>query len=226
MKNLLTIIAVALALSGCSSLKPAAAKSQSASPAGGGGSIEFLNNIAVGSPTAQDRQLPGGNAGSSAETLMSPVHGAIEAYSPLQFKYAILTNATVEEMDNLKLLNFMEQWYGIPYRYGGTGKDGIDCSAFVYSMLAEVYGINSLPRISREQYKSTTRVSKKELKEGDLVFFHTRGRHKAVTHVGVYLRNDKFIHASASGVMISDLNESYYAQRYIGAGRPSPSNSF
>jgi cell wall-associated NlpC family hydrolase len=79
--------------------------------------------------------------------------------------------------------------------------------------------VASLPRTSKEQYESTHRVSRSELQEGDLVFFHTLGKRRIVTHVGVYLRNNKFIHASVSGVMISDMNDGYYDKHYIGAGR-------
>ena len=73
--------------------------------------------------------------------------------------------------------------------------------------------------MSKDQYYSTPRISKNHLQEGDLVFFHTNGRKKTVTHVGVYLRNNKFIHASISGVMISDMGDGYYASHFAGAGR-------
>jgi cell wall-associated NlpC family hydrolase len=76
----------------------------------------------------------------------------------------------------------------------------------------------SISRTCREQYADTRRIKKSQLQEGDLVFFKTRG--KSISHVGIYLRNNKFIHAStSSGVMISDLNEDYFDARYAGAGR-------
>jgi lipoprotein Spr len=77
----------------------------------------------------------------------------------------------------------------------------------------------SMPRTSKEQYETSHHIRRDELQEGDLVFFHTLGRRRTVTHVGVYLRNNKFIHASVSGVMISDLTEGYYNKHYVGAGR-------
>jgi lipoprotein Spr len=74
-----------------------------------------------------------------------------------------------------------------------------------------------LPRTAREQYKASERISRTELKEGDLVFFNTRG---GVSHVGIYLQNNKFIHASVSnGVVVSDMFDAYYLKRYVGAGR-------
>ncbi|MFN9802446.1 MAG: C40 family peptidase, partial [Bacteroidota bacterium] len=76
------------------------------------------------------------------------------------------------------------------------------------------------PRTSREQYEVSELIDREELKEGDLVFFHTRGRRNAITHVGVYLQNNTFVHASTSnGVSISDLDETYWKPRFRGGGR-------
>lgn len=122
----------------------------------------------------------------------------------------------VEAVTNEKLVNFLEEWYGTPYQFGGDSKKGVDCSAFTCAMMSEVYGL-SLPRTSREQYKAGQRVSKPDLMQGDLVFFNTTG---GVSHVGVYLHNNKFVHAStSSGVMISDLDDAYFKRRYLGATR-------
>ncbi|MBC7849131.1 MAG: C40 family peptidase [Chitinophagaceae bacterium] len=121
-------------------------------------------------------------------------------------------------MLNHRLLTFLESWYGTRYRYGGIDSTGIDCSAFVQSFLVTLYGV-MLPRTSQEQFTQCRKIKKSALQEGDLVFFRTQ-RKKAVSHVGVYLRNNKFAHAStSSGVMISDLDESYYSARFAGAGR-------
>jgi cell wall-associated NlpC family hydrolase len=122
-------------------------------------------------------------------------------------------------MTNTRLLEFMDEWYGTQYQYGGTTRDGVDCSAFVSILLGSVYDISHLPRSSREQYNQCRRLSKDELREGDLVFFHTNGKHHVVSHVGVYLRNNKFVHASVSGVMISDMQTGYYAEHFISGGR-------
>ena len=79
-----------------------------------------------------------------------------------------------------------------------------------------VYGF-AVPRTARQQYQASQHIKKNNLKEGDLVFFNTRG---GVSHVGLYLDNDYFVHASSSeGVTISSLNDNYYAKRFICGGR-------
>lgn len=140
----------------------------------------------------------------------------IETCLPLQFKYAQLMDVEVEAINNADLFNFIEDWWAVRYRYGGTTKRGVDCSSYTGQLLSEVYGF-SLPRTAREQYRVTQRIGRDELAEGDLVFFNTRG---GVSHVGVYLGNGYFTHSSShSGVTINSLDETYYSKRYIGGGR-------
>ena len=134
----------------------------------------------------------------------------------IQHKYAGLLQISPSTISNIVLLESIDEWYGTRYLYGGTTKRGIDCSAFVRAALKDAFGFE-LPRTAREQYHASRRVSTTELKEGDLVFFNTRG---GVSHVGIYLRNNKFVHSSTSrGVTISDLHDSYYMNRFIGGGR-------
>lgn len=221
MKNLLLLYCISIGLVSCHVFKKTATtkadtgtalKQQKSSPV-------FIENISIKNnrPGNNTRTIQANEASPrniSTESVISP-----EKSTSLQFKYAILLNVPVEEMHNYKLIELLENWYGTPYRMGGTGKTGIDCSAFVQSFIISMYGL-SLPRTSKEQYIQTERIPKDELKEGDLVFFRTQ-RKKNISHVGVYLRNNKFVHAStSSGVMISDLHENYFAERYAGAGRP------
>jgi lipoprotein Spr len=124
-------------------------------------------------------------------------------------------DAEVEQVPSIDLLTSIDQWMGTPYRMGGTTKAGIDCSGFVQTIYAAVYKIN-IPRTSKDQYNFCHAIPYDELKTGDLVFFNTTG---GVSHVGIYLQNNKFVHAFSSGVNISDLNDEYYAKRFIGAGR-------
>lgn len=140
----------------------------------------------------------------------------IELASPLQVKYSVLLNTPVEDINSTKMFEFIDEWYGTRYRLGGTTKKGIDCSAFSQYLFASVYGLN-LPRTAREQHKLTDRISRTDLTEGDLLFFNTRG---GISHVGVYLQNNKFVHAASSGgVMISDVFDDYWVRRFIGVGR-------
>ena len=108
---------------------------------------------------------------------------------------------------------------GVKYRYGGTSpKHGFDCSGLVqYTHRAA--GIK-LPRTTRQQYKVAKPISKKYLKAGDLVFFKI-AISRAVSHVGIYLGNNKFIHAPSSGkrVKISSLREKYWRKHFTSAGR-------
>jgi cell wall-associated NlpC family hydrolase len=140
----------------------------------------------------------------------------IEKCSSLQFKYAQLMNREVEAISNFALYNFIEEWWATRYRYGGTTKNGVDCSALTGALNREVYGIN-LPRTARDQYAACEKIDLEDLKEGDLVFFNTRG---GISHVGVYLGDNYFVHSSVhSGVTISSLEESYYSKKFLGGGR-------
>jgi len=141
---------------------------------------------------------------------------SIENANVLQLKYSVLLDTEVEAIQNLSLFQSIDEWFGTRYVYGGTTKKGIDCSAFVQAIFQDNYNID-LPRTAREQHKMATLISRTELKQGDLVFFNTIG---GVSHVGIYLQNNKFVHAASSGgVMISDLYEDYWMKRFIAAGR-------
>jgi len=143
----------------------------------------------------------------------------IELSAPLQFKYAILLDIPVEMINDSKLLELIDSWYGTKYKYGGDTRDGVDCSGFTKAFMASYYDVN-LTRNSAEMYDNSTHIKKKKLAQGDLVFFKTKGSKAGITHVGVYLCNNKFVHAAtSSGVIISDLDEDYYKARFVGGGR-------
>ena len=108
------------------------------------------------------------------------------------------------------------KYIGVPYSWGGENSvTGFDCSGLTSSVYRES-GI-MLPRTSREQYKAGIFVLKKDLQKGDLVFFKTRG--KAISHVGIFTGNSRFIHAPRKGktVRSQSLNSSYYQKHYAGA---------
>lgn len=109
------------------------------------------------------------------------------------------------------LYDHYNEWRGVRYKLGGLSKRGIDCSGFVYVTYKSRLGIN-LPRTTKLQSELGEKVSKKDLKTGDLVFFKTG---KITRHVGIYLEENMFLHASASnGVMISRLDNDYWKSNY------------
>ena len=106
---------------------------------------------------------------------------------------------------------------GTPYRYGGIDRDGMDCSGFTSRVYREA-SLPSLPRSTRDQFKQGRPVQRDSLQFGDLVFFNTTG--DSPSHVGVFIEDDVFAHASVTfGVTLSSLRSTYYKQRYIGARR-------
>ncbi len=134
----------------------------------------------------------------------------------LKLKYAELLGKDSDDIENLPLLKSVDEWYGTKYKMGGESKSGIDCSAFVQAVYLTAFGM-AVPRTAFEQYKAANRISATQMKEGDLVFFNTTG---GVSHVGIYMGNNKFVHASvARGVTVSDLFDPYYLKRFLGIGR-------
>ena len=108
------------------------------------------------------------------------------------------------------------RYLGVPYVWGGTSFDGVDCSGFVWAVFAK-NGIY-LARTADAQYEEGRHVATHDLRAGDLVFFQTYAL--GASHVGIYLGNGKFVHASSSnGVRVDQLNEDYYSERYLGARR-------
>lgn len=142
---------------------------------------------------------------------------AIENSTSVQFKYAQLLDMEVESVTNINLFTVIDEWWATRYRYGGSTKKGIDCSAFTGTLYTQAFHI-SLTRTAREQYNQCEKINNRdELLEGDLVFFNTRG---GISHVGVYLGNGYFVHSSVhDGVTISNLNEGYYNRKFISGGR-------
>ncbi|MBN8689776.1 MAG: C40 family peptidase [Armatimonadetes bacterium] len=132
-------------------------------------------------------------------------------------KPAVASKSTPTASGNA-LINTAYTCLGIRYVYGGTSRSGFDCSGFV-GWVYRQHGIN-LPRTAAQMWGVGRSISRSELRSGDLLFFRTRG--SRISHVGMYIGNNRFIHASSGGgrIRVNDLS-GYYAQRYAGARRIS-----
>ena len=140
-----------------------------------------------------------------------------EPLDPVIRKYAEIINVDPHNIDNYPLYRFIDQWYGTHYKWGGEDNAGIDCSALSQKLYSKVYGMELL-RTTKQQHKNCEKLNSDEAMEGDLIFF--RVHRLRVSHVGVYLSNGYFVHASRSqGVVISNLSSKYWHRRYAGCGR-------
>lgn len=126
-------------------------------------------------------------------------------------------------LDKAKLRESLRSFIGTPYRYGGTSKNGIDCSGLVFAVYRG-QGI-TLPRTVREQFRVGQSVSRSHLAVGDLVFFNTTGT--GPSHVGIVSGRSRFVHGSTSqGVIEDDLNGSLWRHRFVGARRIASARTF
>jgi len=126
-------------------------------------------------------------------------------------------NFAPQEINRDQVLLDVVSYLGVPYSFGGTSRKGIDCSGFTSSVYARAAS-RDLPRSTREQFRVGMKVSANDLRFGDLVFFNTTGR--SPSHVGIYIEDDLFAHASVTyGVTLSSLESTYYRNRFIGARR-------
>jgi lipoprotein Spr len=139
----------------------------------------------------------------------------------------LLLQASQDEFESMvrnvdiksRIMDQYSDWKGVRYRLGGSSKRGIDCSGFVQLTFREKFGLD-LPRSSYEQEDMGFEIQRTKLRPGDLVLFHAGSTGR---HVGIYLGNDQFVHASTSnGVTISSLNEDYWNRHYRDARRVLP----
>ena len=140
----------------------------------------------------------------------------------MMFHYPL--HVSQDEFENLvrnvdvksRIMDQYADWKGVRYRLGGSTKKGIDCSGFVQRTFREQFGLE-LPRSTYEQQEMGKSVSRSNLRTGDLVLFRAGSTGR---HVGIYIGNNQFVHAStSSGVIISSMNEPYWKKRYNEARR-------
>ncbi|QJB38811.1 C40 family peptidase [Chitinophaga oryzae] len=205
----------AMALGSCSTIKKSTAKRDHTPTVSESRRITFIDHI---NTPSRGHSSSGGTKSVSIGKNITYASANLENAQSWQFKYAQLLDVPVENVLNFDLYNFIEEWWGTPYRLGGKTREGIDCSGFVNTLVSSVFQF-ALTGNSAELYSKVRQHLKgRDLREGDLVFFKIH--HKRISHVGIYLDNDKFVHASTSnGVMISDLNEPYWKRYFVGGGR-------
>ena len=126
----------------------------------------------------------------------------------------------VSNKDYFPLYLEISSWIGVPYKYGGITRKGVDCSGLVLNVYREVYGV-VLSRSSEQMMQQDCReLSRQQLRGGDLVFFATTKNKKKINHVGIYLKDNLFVHSTTSrGVILNSLDENYYRKTWVGAGR-------
>jgi len=137
----------------------------------------------------------------------------ISSSNPVEQKMGM----TSKQIKASKLYSFIDDWYGVPYKYGGCQKSGVDCSCFA-SVLCEKMYHQTLARSAGDIFKQCRQIGINDAREGDLCFFKIGGNQ--ISHVGVYLKEKLFVHASVSkGVIINSLDEAYYKKYFFSAGR-------
>lgn len=137
--------------------------------------------------------------------------------SQLQIKYAEQLGVQKSDITNIELYKFIDEWLGVRYKYGGKTKEGIDCSDLTVILCKTIFN-KTIEVPTTKIFSQCNPINIEDIQEGDLVFFKIDG--DKISHVGVYLQNNKFIHASTKkGVIISDLNEPYYKKYFYKAAK-------
>lgn len=242
--NYFSLFAVVISLASCSTFKKVSSNvktgfnkvlasqqnvAYSQSSTSDTNSIDFLENISV-TPGNNFIKNNEGRLLAEKKNNLETKYDAMpsnlsegEKLNWLQLKYSIRMDIAVEAITNIPLLQKIDEWWGTPYSLGGSTKNGVDCSYFTFDVMKEVYKVN-LKRTAAEQYEQSAKIEWNDLKEGDLIFFKAEGR-RNISHVGIYLANNKFAHASTSqGVTISDLADPYWQRRLYSLGRVAAQN--
>lgn len=174
----------------------------------------LLNNIA-NVPTGIKPQNNNNNYNYNVQTCN--IHGTNSTiYNTLDSN---ISNSSTKDTQTKKAIEIAKSYIGGKYVWGATGPDSFDCSGFTQYIYKKAYG-KTIPRVSYAQAEYGQKIDKDDLQPGDLVFFDTMNKGR-VSHVGLYIGNNKFIHAasSKSGIIESELS-GYYSKKYMGARRP------
>lgn len=212
------VLLITLWLVGCGSSSPRFAGNESAkkeSKTTKKGNVRFSSSVVEEETKEDDKKVDLKKVEqrfSSAKSSVAPVSPKKENTEPKKPESASSGN-----FEQQKMMDAILAWMGTPYEMGGETKSGIDCSAFSREIFRSSAG-KDLPRTTDAQIKLGSSVSQENLKFGDLIFFNTTGQNPS--HVGIYIGDDMFAHASVSfGVTLSSLYSSYYKKRYTEARR-------
>ena len=161
-----------------------------------------LSGCGVMKPSPIYTSAKGGNEKAVKSARSTPLTTAARLTSPIK----------------LSMLKSIDRYRGVPYKWGGATMKGMDCSGFTMKVFGESSNLN-IPHNAAAQYKLGAKINRRQLKFGDLVFFRDI-ESRGVSHVGIYIGNDEFVHASLSkGVVNSSMNQKYYKKRYVSARR-------
>ena len=155
---------------------------------------------------------------SYSQSSMQPTNVVVSGSSKDLNRLESLFGCHFTKEDDLMLLSEITSWLGVKYKYAGSDKNGTDCSGLVMNIYKCIYQ-KHLERSSKGQFETNCRRLKlSQIRQGDLVFFKIDKNE--INHVGLYVKNNKFVHASTQkGVIISDLEEDYYKKYFYCAGR-------
>ncbi|MDQ3192678.1 MAG: NlpC/P60 family protein [Bacteroidota bacterium] len=195
---LLLALALTLIVSSCSSTKKTSGKSNQRS------------TTKTSKTTTSTKNEP-------VKTETKPDKPSKESGNILKTKYAQILDVQPSALKNIELYEFIENWYGVPYKYGGRSKNGVDCSNFATLLYEDIYK-KQISGSCVNLFALCKEIKTSELKEGDFLFFKID--QTKISHIGVYLHNNKFVHSTTKrGVMINDLDEAYYKKYFYTAGR-------
>lgn len=183
--------------------------------------VDPLSSDSLQSLTVEENQI--GDLGEDIEELEieDDVEIDFETFNMLWLAFVAEDDEDIYTDNGIhkeEMMDFVMEWLGTPYRFGGDSPRGIDCSAFTRRAYRNILGIE-IPRTANYQYAVGEEIPIEDLEFGDLVFFRTR-YYAPITHVGIYLGDDLFAHASSrNGVTVSSLTSGYYSRKYRGAKR-------
>ena len=217
--TLLSLIFIAVILAGCGPSSPRFAgetKTDQKKEEKKKGAIRFSSKVIEEETREDDKKVDVKAVASRFSSAKAPASPDRKPTAKEDIKPAE-PPAPAGKFENQKMMDLILAWMGTPYEYGGETRSGTDCSGFTMQMFKQSAGL-SLPRTTEEQVKRGTPVDREQLKFGDLLFFNTTGQNPS--HVGIYIGDDMFAHASVSfGVTLSSMYSSYYKKRYTEARR-------